>query len=120
MPETTEKKEEKKVESKPKFKMAKGTFADKFKDDGYECGTLELNALHTWNKGDFSIVCEHPQSGKPTFVMIKPGMKVKTWKRVYYRFQHEYHKLTAFKDENGEVQSKKERGFMVSWTPDEA
>lgn len=121
MPETTEKKPAtkkpatKKAAPKPKVPMrAQGDFADQFDDDGYEIGYLDLTALHQWNKSsDFTIVVEHPQTGKPTQVLMKPGIKIKTWKRVYFRFDNAYHKLT----QDSEGNETKELGFIAKWEP---
>ena len=124
MSETTEEKPVKKAPAKkaaPKEKVpmrAKGKFADGFEDDGYEIGYLEIQALHQWNKNnDIRITVEHPQHGKPTFVILKPGQKNKVWKRVYNRFQNEYHKLTTSLDENGNPVENEEKGYMTTWTP---
>jgi len=113
----TEKKKPAPKKAAPKEKVpmrAKGDFADQFEDDGYEIGYLELTALHQWNKeNDFTIVVEHPQSGKPTPIMMKPGKKIRTWKRIYYRLDNAYHKLTY--DSNGD--EVKELGYIAKWTP---
>ena len=114
MSETTEKKPAaKKAAPKPKVPLrAQGQFADQFEDDGYEIGYLDLTALHQWNKdNDSTIVVEHPQSGKPTPILLKPGKKIKTWKRVYYRFDNAYHKLTV----NADGEETKELGYMAKW-----
>ena len=124
MSETTEKEEPKKAPAKkaaPKPKVplrARGKFADQFEDDGYEVGYLDVKAFHQWNKGsDFRIFCEHPDHGKPTPIVIKEGGRTKTWKRVWYKMQNEYHKLNVYLDENGEEKENKEEGFSKSWTP---
>ena len=119
--------EEKEVETKkakqsaPKYKMAEGKFASQFNDDGYEIGILDLTPLHQWNKGnDFTIYIEHPVDGKSTPVLLKPGEPNRTWKRAYYRFEHEYQKMTSSIGADGETVENKEKGYFAKWTPEEA
>lgn len=117
----------KKAKEPKKPLMAKGAFADKQYEyemdilgysDGYEIGWLDTKAFHQWNRGsDLRISCEHPETGKPTPIIIKEGGRIKTWKRVFYKMQNEYHKLTTSLDENGNEKENLEQGFAKSWEP---